>query len=102
MNTIKATIQKVPTVVWLIICISVAIFYSIVWPADANPGDPGSLRYIILRWFHPLAWVILATACLVSIFAKGRAKSFSRYVALLALPTYAAFFLAVAISFRVA
>ena len=48
------------------ICLIVAIVYSFVWPGWKDPEQvrQRSVRSrIILRWFHALAWVLLAVAC---------------------------------------
>ena len=48
------------------ICLIVATVYYFVWPGWKDPEQvrQRSLRSrIILRWFHALAWVLLAAAC---------------------------------------
>ena len=48
------------------ICLIVATVYCFVWPGWRDPEQvrQRSVRSnIILRWFHALAWVLLATAC---------------------------------------
>lgn len=97
MNWVKIIVSKIPPICWFLVCICIAIFYSIVWPSEANSGEAGSLRYFILRWFHSLAWLFLALASLFATFDKVRFKKVSHLLALSALPIYAAFILTYAV-----
>ncbi len=97
LERIKTFFGKVPLLVWVILCLAVAVFYVIIWPQNDNPGDEMSLRYIILRWFHPLAWVLLALSLLVRSTKITQSQKIANFIAFLALPTYAAFFIALLI-----
>lgn len=82
----------------VVLCLGVATFYIFVWPSNNNPGNEGGLRYFILRWFHPLAWIFLASACVIGLTNLAKRRQIASFVAFLALPTYAAFFIALLIN----
>ena len=77
-----------PWGVWAALAVVVAAVFAFVAPGSA--GTTG-LRYIVLRWFHPLAWVLLGTSALIRGFATGGARSAADPVAQLALVVYLVF-----------
>jgi hypothetical protein len=79
---------EVPWVAWAALAFGVAAVFAFVAPGSA--GTTG-LRYLVLRWFHPLAWVLLGASALVRGFATGGAGSAADPVAQLALVVYLAF-----------
>lgn len=55
-----------PWMAWVAIALLVALIWAWYWPADRLHGSsPGSFRYIVLRWFHSLVWVLLAVSFLL-------------------------------------
>ncbi len=79
----------VPLVVWGGVCLAVALLWVLVWPSDRIAVASG-LRFVILRWFHALTWLLLAGAAFLAASrdsGAGKAKS----VALLALAVYLVF-----------
>lgn len=49
----------VPVMVWGLLCVLMALVWLWVWPADrVSPGE--GWRFIVLRWFHALTWLLLA------------------------------------------
>jgi hypothetical protein len=54
------TIFGIPWIVLAAIALVVAVAYVVI---DTAAGASG-LRWIALRWFHPLCWLFLATAAL--------------------------------------
>jgi hypothetical protein len=93
MKSVTNLFKKVPLPIWALLCLAVAIFYIIVWPSANNPGDAGSLRYIILRWFHSLAWLFLAASCFLRMSSAPKLLALAKVAAFLALPTYILFFM---------
>ncbi len=82
----------VPLIVLFFICVAIATAYCFVWPVQKAVGADG-ISYFILRWFHPMAWMLLATACLTRILGGVKAVNAAKLISFLALPTYVAFFL---------
>lgn len=80
-------VRRVPIWVWALPCFALALVY---WPATSVP-EPVTFHYLVLRWFHALAWVVLGVSFLVR--ATGKIQLANR-VAFLALPAYALFLLA--------
>jgi hypothetical protein len=56
------------------------------------PGAAGTtgLRYLVLRWFHPLAWVILGLSAFVERVLTGGGRP-AELMAQLALVVYAVY-----------
>jgi hypothetical protein len=78
----------VPWVVWAGLAFVVAAIFAFVAPGSA--GTTG-LRYVVLRWFHPLTWVLLGSSALLRAFAAGAVGPVADLVARLALAVYVAF-----------
>jgi hypothetical protein len=74
-----------PWVVWAALAFVVAAVFTFVAPGSA--GTSG-LEYVVLRWFHPLTWVLLGSSALIRGFATGGARSSADHVARLALVVY--------------
>lgn len=94
-SALRTQLRRVPLGVWIGVCLAIAAFYVVVWPQELAPANPVHVRYLILRWFHPLAWLLLALSCTIRMTALPAKTRVANSVALLAAPTYAAFFLAV-------
>ncbi|MEO8426414.1 MAG: hypothetical protein ABI651_04800 [Verrucomicrobiota bacterium] len=97
MSNLLATI---PFPIWGAVSLVVAAVYSFWAPGLSAKAVVASLslwQYFILRWFHPLVWVVLAA----SFFFRGSSLAHRRYVAnvlaLIALALYVMFLLTFAI-----
>lgn len=87
----ESKILGVPLVVWGGLCLALAVVWGIVWPSD-RAGPVGAPRYIILRWFHALVWLLLALAAFCAAFdVLGGAAA--RVAAAIALIAYLVFIL---------
>src|SRR5688500_8083956 len=86
-----------PWVVWAALAFAVAAVFVFVAPGSA--GTTG-IRYTVLRWFHPLTWVLLGSSALIRGFATGGARSTADPVAQLALVIYLAFLFAFVVTRR--
>lgn len=74
-----------------------ALLYCFVWPHKKADGLTFGLRYVVLRWFHALVWVLLGASLALHALpggAGGSARVVAKLLAVLALPTYGAFLLA--------
>jgi hypothetical protein len=77
-----------PWVVWAGLAFAVAAVFVVVAPRAA--GTSG-LHHLVLRWFHPLTWVLLGTSALVRGFSGGAAPPAADLVAQVALVVYLAY-----------
>jgi hypothetical protein len=93
---LRSWLRRVPPWGWMLVCLAVAAVYVVVWPRDLAPADTANLRYLVLRWFHPLAWLLLAASCALRMSSLPGKTRLANAVALLAIPAYAAFFFAIA------
>ena len=55
----------VPLFVWAAFCLALAVVWVIFWPRKRAAGS-GGLRYVILRWWHALTWLLLAAAAFIA------------------------------------
>ncbi|MEO0406358.1 MAG: hypothetical protein AAF289_03300 [Cyanobacteria bacterium P01_A01_bin.135] len=88
-----AKLFGVPLVVWGGVCLILTVIWISVWPSEKVTAADG-LRFIILRWFHALAWLLLAAAAFVSASRSIWAASAANVLALLALFSYLVFIVA--------
>ena len=84
-----------PWAIWGFLALLVAGVYAVVWPRPRT-GDSAqprpTWRHLVLRWFHALVWALLALSCFIRASLLPGGSGVANVVALLALPTYAAFF----------
>lgn len=78
----------VPFVVWGVLCCVLAVLWIIVWPSEQAATAQG-LRFVILRWFHALVWLLLAAAAFLA--ASTAPGHVARSVAFASLITYLIF-----------
>jgi hypothetical protein len=77
---------------WVAIALLVALMWAWYWPADRLRGaTPGSFRYIVLRWFHSLVWVLLAISFLLRAIWGSAVTPITNITALSALLVYLVF-----------
>jgi len=79
-----------PLVMWAGVCLVMALIWVRIWPSDRIAVDSG-LRFIVLRWFHALTWLLLAIAALVAAFSPAGVTKEASRIALLALVVYLMF-----------
>jgi hypothetical protein len=79
-----------PWALWSGLAFTVAVLFTFVAPGSS--GTTG-LRFVVLRWFHPLTWLLLALSALIRGFFVGASRP-ADLVAQLALVTYVVFLLA--------
>lgn len=80
----------VPLVVWGVICCVLTVVWIIFWPSDKASATEG-LRFVILRWFHALVWLLLTIAAFLTAYNVLGGLSTARVVAILSLITYLVF-----------
>ena len=86
-----------PWVVWAALAFVVAAVFAFVAPGSA--GTTG-VQYVVLRWFHPLVWVLLGSSALIRAFATAGARSAADPVAQLALALYLIFLITFVVTSR--
>lgn len=67
---------------------ALAAVWVVVWPKHRAPTG---VRFIIVRWFHALTWLLLAIAALVAGFDILGGVSLAKPIALLSLLVYLVF-----------
>jgi hypothetical protein len=63
-----AALLGVPLLIWGCLCLLVAGIYLIYCPGFRGAGRPGAgraWRRVVLRWFHPLVWLLLGLSCFI-------------------------------------
>jgi len=58
---------SIPWFAWGFPALVVTMAFVFVWPRSKASGGERGLRYLVLRWFHHLVWVLIA----VSFFLRG-------------------------------
>jgi hypothetical protein len=85
----------VPWLIWGGICLVVTAIYTVVRP---SPGQPAAVhaawRRPVLRWAHALVWLVLAGSCFLRITDGSGSEAVANGMALLALPLYSIFLVA--------
>jgi hypothetical protein len=61
----NARFLGIPMVIWGGLALIVAVIFTVVWPSNKVPASLGGARYLILRWFHALVWILLALSFFV-------------------------------------
>lgn len=82
-----------PPLVWAAGCALLAVIYAFVWPRRRAVGLERGLRYVALRWFHSLVWVLLGVSLALHAVQddEGTARFVAKLLAVLAFAVYAAF-----------
>lgn len=85
-----------PPLVWAAACAVLALIYCFVWPRRRATGLRRGLRYLVLRWFHSLVWVLLGVSLALHALPdeEGTVRQVAKLLAVLALVTYCAFLVA--------
>jgi hypothetical protein len=87
---LESKLWGVPHIIWGGVCLVLTIIWVVVWPSDkVIPSDV--LRFLILRWFHALTWLLLALAAFIAAFKLFGGGGAARFVAFLSLPVYLIF-----------
>jgi hypothetical protein len=77
--------------VWVMVCLALSVLYVRIWPRQKAAGLRRGARYLVLRWFHALVWVLLAIAVGVHAASGNTAYWAASAIALLALAVYIVF-----------
>lgn len=82
-----------PPWVWAGGCGLLALIYFLAWPRRKAAGLKLGLRYVAIRWFHGLVWLLLGVSLgLHSLGGEGDvARTLAKALSVLALLVYAAF-----------
>ncbi len=90
----SATFLGIPLFGWGGLCLIVATIYTVVWPRSRAAASGSRLRYLIVRWFHALVWLLLALAFFIRGSGAPGSYGAANVTALLALVVYFVFILA--------
>jgi hypothetical protein len=80
---------NVPWALWAGLAFAIAAVFTIVAPGSS--GTTG-LRFVVLRWFHPLTWLLLGLSAVIHGSVVGGSRP-ADLVAQLALVVYVAYLL---------
>ncbi|GIV79220.1 MAG: hypothetical protein KatS3mg050_3614 [Litorilinea sp.] len=80
----------IPLLAWGGVCLALAANWFLIWPSHRAAQTQG-LRYVILRWFHGLTWLLLAAAAFLARFGLLGGLNTAKVLAVLALATYLTF-----------
>lgn len=69
----KAGFLKIPYAFWGGAAILIALIFAVIVPAEDKVNATSGIRFIILRWFHSLCWVLLAANFFLRI--RGQKKT---------------------------
>ncbi len=81
------TLFGVPLVLLGGVCLVLTIVWAFVWPRGRVTPSDGT-RYLIVRWFHALVWLLLALAAFVAGLELFGGLALAQPLALLALFVY--------------
>jgi hypothetical protein len=66
-----------PPTAWVVVCLALAALYLRTWPRRKAAGLTRGFRYVVLRWFHALVWLLLA----LSVAVRARSGQTAYFVA---------------------
>ncbi len=89
------TFWGIPLWLCALVCFAMTCVWIFVWPRERVSSTSG-LRFIILRWFHALTWVLLALAALVGMTSQPWMPLVCRILAFGSLAAYLTFIAAMA------
>lgn len=90
--------SKIKHNIWIllgIVAVVIAIIYIFIYPLRDQPAVLEALpwwKFVVIRWFHALVWILLAIASFIQHWARPRGTPLAKNVARLALVCYIAFF----------
>ena len=91
----SSTFLALPLGTWGIICLALALIYTVLWPRPGRSSSPRQpWRAMILRWGHALVWVLLGVACFLWAAMLPGGPGLARGVAGPALLVYLLFVIA--------
>ena len=80
-----------PPAAWVVICLGLTVLYLWVWPRRKAVGLKKGFRYLVLRWFHALVWLLLAISMAVRAQNGRTAYVTATAIAITALLVYVVF-----------
>jgi hypothetical protein len=83
--------EYAPPWAWALGSGALAAFYAVRWPRRQAAGLALGLRYVILRWFHSLVWVLIGVSLGLHAVPNPAVHDFARLLLIVALLTYVAF-----------
>lgn len=80
-----------PPTAWVVVCLALAVLYVRAWPRRRAVGVTQGFRYLVLRWFHALVWLLLALSVAVRAQSGQTAYVVASAIAIAALLVYVVF-----------
>ena len=90
-RAVPVLFEYAPPWAWALGSGAFAAFYAVRWPRRQAAGLAGGLRYVILRWFHSLVWVLIGLSLGLHATPSPAVHAFARWLLVVALLTYVAF-----------
>jgi len=84
---------------WGLICLGLTLVWVVVYPRTLA-ARLTAWRFIVVRWFHALTWLLLAVAAFLAAFDPLGGAALAQPVALAALGVYIVFLLTTTVSRR--
>lgn len=86
----------VPWLIWAVVALVVAALYAFVIPNSKITPATNGLQLVILRWFHPLVWVLLAMMFLMRSKLVPGSTTLANSIGLVGLAVYITFMIVLA------
>ncbi len=86
----------VPWLIWAIVAIVVVALYAFVIPNSKITPSTTGIQLLILRWFHPLVWVLLAMMFLMRSKLVPGSTTLANSIGLAGLMVYITFMITLA------
>ena len=77
--------------VWSALCIIIALIFGMFMYQGVIRGNTGGIQYFILRWAHPLLWLILGVSFFIRGINVNNGAGLANILALLSLGLYLVF-----------
>lgn len=90
-GAVPVLFEYAPPWVWAAGCALLACFYAVKWPRRKAEGLRLGLRYVVLRWFHSLVWVLLGISLGLHAQPSELMQGVARALAVAALVAYVVF-----------
>jgi hypothetical protein len=88
-----------PPWLWGLLCLGLTAVWVVVYPRPLAARLSG-WRFIVIRWFHALTWLLLAVAAFLAAFNPLGGAALAQPVALASLGVYVVFMLTMAVGWR--
>jgi hypothetical protein len=81
----------IPWLVGAFVCLAVAALYVVIWPRPQVAAARSAWSRLVLRWFHPLVWLLLAGSFFTRATSSAGGAGLAAILAVGALVCYGVF-----------